>query len=188
MFERRKALVAGILLDFDNSSPVDDDGNAITSGAKQRTGTAPFMASDLLSKEPLHLYRHDLESFLFVLVWASVHFDLQNKCRLPNDAVLQAWNVRDVADFEPAQNAKRAFLMFPDRAEVVWKQCRPEFQPLLETWLKPLRAMFAKGISASNISEDDDPFVDTPNVAFDNSTLGGHVTYEKFMTILRRSR
>ena len=36
-----------------------------------RTGTGPFMALDLLIYEqvPYHLYRHDLESFFYALVW-----------------------------------------------------------------------------------------------------------------------
>ena len=48
MFARRAMIVNGILLDFDNSSDVDEDGNVESSTAQQRTGTAPFMARELL--------------------------------------------------------------------------------------------------------------------------------------------
>ncbi|KAI5781965.1 hypothetical protein DFH27DRAFT_283465 [Peziza echinospora] len=37
-------------------------------GAPHRTGTLPFMAIGVLLAEP-HAYRHDLESFLYVLLW-----------------------------------------------------------------------------------------------------------------------
>ncbi|KAH8082018.1 hypothetical protein BXZ70DRAFT_1080636 [Cristinia sonorae] len=39
--------------------------------SRYRTGTGPFIALDILlySRAPFHLYRHDLESFFWVLVW-----------------------------------------------------------------------------------------------------------------------
>lgn len=40
------------------------------SGAPHRTGTLPFMSIGVLSSEN-HTYRHDLESFLYVLLWVS---------------------------------------------------------------------------------------------------------------------
>jgi hypothetical protein len=60
----------GVLNDYDLSSLADDPyprGN-------ERTGTVPFMALDLLSAdaqrgEVKHLYRHDLESFIWVFIW-----------------------------------------------------------------------------------------------------------------------
>ena len=44
---------------------------------RSRTGTGPFMAIDLLRKGPvpLHLYRHDLESFFYVLVYVCAVWD-----------------------------------------------------------------------------------------------------------------
>ncbi|KAG8994403.1 hypothetical protein FRB94_009917 [Tulasnella sp. JGI-2019a] len=67
--------IFGVLNDFDLATMV---------GAKhvansEWTGTLPFMALDLLTRkgcngEVEHLYRHDLESFLWVLVWITFRF------------------------------------------------------------------------------------------------------------------
>ncbi|KAG1893861.1 uncharacterized protein F5891DRAFT_985493 [Suillus fuscotomentosus] len=55
----------GVLNDYDLSSLADDPGPR----GNERTGTVPFMALDLLTKDGQqgkvkHLYRHDLESFM----------------------------------------------------------------------------------------------------------------------------
>lgn len=49
-----------------------------TSGTPERTGTYPFIAIDILQGAATglgatHLYRHDLESFLYVLLWVSCY-------------------------------------------------------------------------------------------------------------------
>ncbi|OAX42207.1 hypothetical protein K503DRAFT_661385, partial [Rhizopogon vinicolor AM-OR11-026] len=61
-------VAVGILNDYDLSS--------LKKGptGRERTGTVPFMAIDLLTKKSLageveHLYRHDAESFIWVLTW-----------------------------------------------------------------------------------------------------------------------
>jgi hypothetical protein len=65
----------GVLNDYDLSSLADDPcprGNELT-------GTVPFMALDLLSAEAQrgkvkHLYRHDLESFMWVFIWICFNY------------------------------------------------------------------------------------------------------------------
>lgn len=66
----------GVLNDFDLASVRSEDPNDPPPGpsGSERTGTVPFMALDLLTPAALkgegpHLYRHDLESFLWVFVW-----------------------------------------------------------------------------------------------------------------------
>lgn len=48
---------------------------------RYRTGTVPFMALDLLvyKTPPQHLYRHDLESFFYILVWFLAGFKPDEK-------------------------------------------------------------------------------------------------------------
>ncbi|KAG0692390.1 hypothetical protein DFH29DRAFT_783183, partial [Suillus ampliporus] len=45
----------------------------------EHTGTVPFMVLDLLTEEGLqgeveHLYRHDLKSFMWVLIWVCLRY------------------------------------------------------------------------------------------------------------------
>ncbi|KAG8986898.1 hypothetical protein FRB94_002392 [Tulasnella sp. JGI-2019a] len=96
--------IFGVLNDFDL---------ATMAGAKhatnsERTGTLPFMALDLLTPEGCngeieHLYRHDLESFWWVLVWITFRFQ---KGKLIEDPPFSEWSRGPDACF----NAKTTFL------------------------------------------------------------------------------
>ncbi|KAG1768862.1 hypothetical protein EDD22DRAFT_213758, partial [Suillus occidentalis] len=60
----------GILIDFDFS---------LSRSGQEWTGTVPFMTIKLLTKNAIegkvkHLYRHDAESFLWVLTWVSLRY------------------------------------------------------------------------------------------------------------------
>src|ERR1700733_166262 len=66
----------GVLNDFDLAHV---RGNERPSGT-ERTGTMPFMALDLLTKNAWagkveRLYRHDCESFMWVLLWICARYD-----------------------------------------------------------------------------------------------------------------
>jgi hypothetical protein len=66
--------VIGVLNDYDLSSMKN-----VPTG-RERTGTIPFMALDLLSTEAVegkieHLYQHDAESFIWVLIWVSIQYE-----------------------------------------------------------------------------------------------------------------
>jgi transcriptional regulator of met regulon len=65
----------GVLNDYDLSSLADEPGPR----GNERTGTLPFMALDLLTEEGQrgevkHLYRHDLESFMWCFAWISLRY------------------------------------------------------------------------------------------------------------------
>ncbi|KAF8621877.1 hypothetical protein AX15_007434 [Amanita polypyramis BW_CC] len=73
--------VASVVTMVTNDPSLAAEAEALTN----RTGTVPFMALDLLDEDgptPTHLYRHDLESFLWILIWAAVHYDIPNKKNL----------------------------------------------------------------------------------------------------------
>ncbi|KAF8419397.1 hypothetical protein BGX38DRAFT_1309570 [Terfezia claveryi] len=55
----------GCLIDLDYAI----EASAQPSGALDRTGTYPFIAIQVLRGRERHRYRHDLESFLYVLLW-----------------------------------------------------------------------------------------------------------------------
>ncbi|KAG1741280.1 hypothetical protein EDB19DRAFT_1875935 [Suillus lakei] len=63
----------GVLNDFDLSSTQDSP------SGRERTGTVPFMALELLTKDAIegkvkHLYQHDAESLIWVLTWVCLRY------------------------------------------------------------------------------------------------------------------
>lgn len=126
--------VIGVLNDWDLATPVDAVGNS----TNHRTGTGPFMAYDLLGAEPpAHLYRHDLESLFYVLIWAAVHYNLDSDVPYSRvvDPALKQWT----GDYGEARVAKHAFLGDP---EPVLHNIRPVFEPLRAFWIEPLCDLF----------------------------------------------
>ncbi|KAG2067179.1 hypothetical protein BDR04DRAFT_1058335 [Suillus decipiens] len=79
----------GVLNDYDLSSIERDEPSG-----KERTGTVPFMAIDLLAKNAIlgkvtHLYRHDAESLVWVLVWVCLRY--QGGKLMSNGRLLDDW-------------------------------------------------------------------------------------------------
>jgi len=73
-YKTSNGLIVGVLNDYDLSSVRD------TPTGTERTGTVPFMAMELLTKAALqgkveHLYRHDAESFIWVLIWVCLRYE-----------------------------------------------------------------------------------------------------------------
>ncbi|KAH0559934.1 hypothetical protein GP486_003549 [Trichoglossum hirsutum] len=70
-----QSLNGGFLIDLDYAvrrNPVS--GQFMSSGAHHRTGTLPYMAIDILTDPAFpHLYDHDVESFLYVLIWCGIY-------------------------------------------------------------------------------------------------------------------
>ncbi|OBT40386.1 hypothetical protein VE00_10085 [Pseudogymnoascus sp. WSF 3629] len=59
----------GRLIDLDLAKELD----SVPSGASHRTGTMQFMAIEVLHGKG-HTYRHDLESFFYVLIWMCIRY------------------------------------------------------------------------------------------------------------------
>jgi hypothetical protein len=71
MYRDHKGKIYGVLNNF-NLSYLMTDGrpNPEAASAMQRTGTLPFMAIHFfLNKQVVHGYRHDLESFMWVILF-----------------------------------------------------------------------------------------------------------------------
>ena len=203
--QRRRAL--GILNDWDMSSRVerypgmasvvtmvtnDPSRVAEAEALNNRTGTVPFMALDLLTEDgpvPKHLYRHDLESFLWVLIWAAVHYDIPNKKNLsgPQDEIDRELRIWDEGTREEVRSCKRALMRkvcggsprhsSDSDVEDVLDRVRPEFRRLKTEWIIPLIRMFYRAYNELRYTD------------VDEETCGGIVTFERFMaTIDRKSR
>jgi hypothetical protein len=104
MYYRVDGQVIGVLNDYDLASLASD-----TPLGNQRTGTMLFMAIDLLKADGQdgkvkHLYRHDMESFIWVFIWICHQFkDGRQRPRGPLDAWAKV-------DAQGCAKEKRSFL------------------------------------------------------------------------------
>ena len=100
----------------------------------ERTGTIPFMALDLLSVHNwrgrmTRLYRHELEGFIWILVWVFIQYD-GSKLK---EAKLVNWST---GNYSQCRLAKRDMMDNPNQHPPMkfWKFLWPVAEDLLE-WL-----------------------------------------------------
>ncbi|KID82013.1 serine/threonine-protein kinase Sgk2 [Metarhizium guizhouense ARSEF 977] len=119
----------GMLIDLDLAK-VRDSG---PSGARHQTGTMQFMAIEVLRTAD-HTYRHDLESFFYVLLWMCARQSWNNgfggKEEPPRDSILRKW---EIGTFKHIANAKVGHMTvngleevmeeFPDGFHIVKPLC-----------------------------------------------------------------
>jgi hypothetical protein len=104
--------------------------------SKQRTGTEPFMAVDLLEPDPpAHMYRHDLESMFYVIIWITSRFHDGKEITNPP---LQAW-----ADEGGASLVKEKSYFIMSRLA----QRTAKFNPLTR-WVVSMQTIVRDGFSA----------------------------------------
>ena len=105
----------GRLIDLDLAKELD----SVPSGASHRTGTMQFMAIEVLHGKG-HTYRHDLESFFYVLIWMCIrygHVDMDDgqarkKSRQLTTSALRDWytgNYRQIASTKLGHMDKNGF-------------------------------------------------------------------------------
>ncbi|TFY56338.1 hypothetical protein EVG20_g8966 [Dentipellis fragilis] len=183
MFSRDKPsdLPCGILNDWDLTGKASVSHN--TAASRRRTGTPPFMAIDLLTDDPPpHLYRHDLESFLYILVWAVVHYESNGQER-PRNSILENWTTGDLVDI---QSQKMAYLSLAHAFSAIMGAITPAFKPKLSQWISPLHLMFhqyKKTQEAKNVAV----LLGRVPEGWDEETAGGTISYEHFMKALGES-
>ncbi|KAL7893021.1 serine/threonine-protein kinase Sgk2 [Trichoderma sp. SZMC 28014] len=119
----------GMLIDLDLAEEEDKD----PSGARHRTGTMEFMAIEVLLGLS-HTYRHDLESFFYVLIWLCARRGwelLTSSGQRPEKSFLSRWYTGGYEDI--AQNKRGdmdkyglEFLLrvFPEDFDCVKPLCR----------------------------------------------------------------
>ena len=171
----------GILNDFDMASMRKKDGSIDSDKDRHHhlTGTRPFMALDLLEipseTEPtVHLYRHDLESFFYILVWAAARYKYSTGAMI---------SVRDLDDWsgENAFLLKSGFYTPQIRTKAKAKYCLPEFSDLWDTWISPLFQMFADGLNEAYSAAGQH------RTDYNYSTCDGKITFEKFMAAIGKT-
>ncbi|KJA21017.1 hypothetical protein HYPSUDRAFT_203397 [Hypholoma sublateritium FD-334 SS-4] len=196
----------GIVTDFDMASELGSGGKVWLDAHHQYpriTGARPFMARDLIlrlkraqdasaisaEKTPedqfheedgsptYHLYRHDLESFFYVLIWAATHFDLENgKLVKPLAASgLQYWGHSNAHLVYSAKSS----LWDRDGLRPLAKSVHKQWDSVWMDWVIPLYHMFSDGHDAANAALRRG----TPN--FDYDICGGWITFEKFIDAIK---
>ncbi|KAH8742393.1 kinase-like domain-containing protein [Diaporthe sp. PMI_573] len=119
----------GMLIDLDLAK-VRDSG---PSGARHQTGTMQFMAVEVLRKTD-HTYRHDLESFFYVLLWMCARQSWNNGFggveKPPKESLLRKWEIgrfQDIADAKEGHmtvnSLERIMSEFPESLNVVKTLC-----------------------------------------------------------------
>ncbi|RDB19221.1 hypothetical protein Hypma_013558 [Hypsizygus marmoreus] len=177
MFKRKEGEVKGILNDWDMASFLDVTNKVRNTTAKHRTGTIPFMACDLLVDDPpAHLYRHDLESFFYILVWAAILYDFKNKAILRVPKPLANW---DAGEMSRVRQAKGSFITYKLETDLIMNLIQPAFHGIRDKWILPLRMLFKNALRSIDDEADQNP-------SYDIETCGGHITFLTFMKALNR--
>ena len=159
MYRRKGEEICGVLNDFDLATIKGDS----SPSSKQRTGTKPYMAIQLLREEKgekgdpvVHSYRHDLESLFYVILVLTSCFEDGEEI---SDPPLQEWFSLDSRKLSDAKNTLITRFDLPT--------LRPPYAGFIR-WLKPMCAAFQDAIVWATRN--------TP----DSETLGDNVTFAKF--------
>lgn len=164
----------GVLNDWDMAKFVDDPADLLNV-AHHRTGSPPFMAVELLGKAPTpHLYRHDLESFLYVLIWAAVHYNFAEKKRdkYVNEALVK-WT-RGKTDNQLSKSGLLSALS--THATDIRAAVKPDNVELWIDWIDPLRRLFIMAQTTYLLMGE----------GSDRAAYGNMVTFKKFMKVLTK--
>lgn len=158
--------VVGVLIDWDLAAPLD-------SSSKHRTGGAAFMALELLENQGAqitHEYRHDLESFGWILIWCA--FELEFDGRVvgfdKRYSYLKEWT--DTTDWATLKSRKLDFVLKtigPHRGGVT-----QAMKPLENIWLSHVFLRMGKTLASKNRiiidpqPEDEDDSMLLPGMSF----------------------
>ncbi|KAJ3807773.1 hypothetical protein F5876DRAFT_47412, partial [Lentinula aff. lateritia] len=172
MFQRIDGKLYGVLNDFDLAAFHD---GSMPSTSKQRTGTKRFMARDLLEHPPQrHFYRHNLESFLYVLAFLTCDTSAPG-------STLGTWIDLRMVALQDAKSNVLTLKRFPPQ--------KPAFEGF-DFWITLLGQLFTDGISKRKRHEDDEFFEHRKGALllldFDHETLGGCVTFTTFAAALEK--
>ncbi|KAH7625122.1 hypothetical protein B0T09DRAFT_394257 [Sordaria sp. MPI-SDFR-AT-0083] len=119
----------GMLIDLDMAKAQ----NSGPSGARQITGTIQFMAIEVLRNID-HTYRHDLESFFYVLLWMCARQSWYNgfsgNKKAPQESAFQQWEIGSFSQIARAKEGdmyvsglQRIVNEFPEKLDKVKPLC-----------------------------------------------------------------
>ncbi|THH03527.1 hypothetical protein EW145_g6186 [Phellinidium pouzarii] len=137
--------VIGILLDFDLAS-FPHEGHA----SRHRTGTAPFMAREVLNAARnayCHGIHHELESILYIAIWHGVGYVGYAP---PNKDILKGWRT---GDWSQLLKEKKAFLDDEDVWEPIMSNLKSHDKNLAARCLS-IRRLFVRAYKEKTAVED----------------------------------
>ena len=181
MYRIVKSKVYGVLADYDLASWASSLTSDYTKTSQQRTGTPPFMAFGLLDgSNGLHLYRHDVESFFYVMAIMATQYEIQARRKGDAGGVrmrqgklpFELWF--DEPSYEKLASFKQTFLLNLGHLDL-----SPTFEDF-RGWLVKLQISFYRGLLCAKQHKLEAAMVSgnrgVPS-PFDEETLGGYVNY-----------
>lgn len=168
----------GVLTGLDIAARIRDDArNNLPIPADLPNGSLPFRTIDLLEwgdtfSRPL--YRHDLESFVYVLAWITEYY--REGIHRPSNA-LSAWHT---GRFGQMSDAKSIYMS---------RRPQENDSPLALDWLPALRLCFKHGYQMKWDALEYTPragkLVAVLAESFQDEDLDGHITFVKAIAILQ---
>ncbi|KAF5349786.1 hypothetical protein D9758_010216 [Tetrapyrgos nigripes] len=172
--------VHGVLNDLDLASTLS---MSRSHSSQTRSGTRPFMSHELLTPNRPglgHFYRHDLESIYYVMLILFANYD-----KVKEDGNAQKKGIQKV------DNQHEEWFKGTDKEVAAFKWIAlnsvPTLQPLFSSLRQSIRQLSVFIRSGHNeaytyITQEEE------EVTFDEHTLNGHVTYDKFRAPMSRFR
>ncbi|KAJ6529869.1 hypothetical protein DFH09DRAFT_153470 [Mycena vulgaris] len=170
MYRKIGDKIYGVLNDFDLSVLWDSEPR---STSKQRTGTEPYMALDLLvtGPPPRHLYRFDLESLFYVIM--SVVCQYHNGKKIDNPPFAAWYHVPT----QTLRTEKHTFL-----ATTMTVSTTSNFLAFRRLNVL-LHELFSDAYQARR-KANTQAMLNLASTTFQEDTLGGHITFNKFQKVM----
>lgn len=175
----------GVLNDWDHAVMGHTDRNPPPPSVDNRTGTPPFMALELLvATTATHFYRHDLESFFWVLLWIMVHYNLSGEPQKKTSSISDWGELAKKDTMASIGVMKSGFLSTME----VWKnvyhfEVHEDFKPLVAV-LQRLHHLIWSGrekLQAGMGSALGVQLSDSKPPVQDKATIDGFFTYKSMM-------
>ena len=139
---------SGLLIDLELSVELGDDGRNILTEARTMTGTLEYIAIEILqgalhSKTAgiEHTYRHDLESFFYVLLSACIRYGWETGTARRSNP-LRMWYTGSIMDIYAAKTGHMTSAVFEN---VVLPEFAPRFAGVKELARKLRDILFSRG-------------------------------------------
>ncbi|KAG7088858.1 hypothetical protein E1B28_012812 [Marasmius oreades] len=167
----------GVLNDFDLACTMEENRRATS---KQRTGTKPFIAIDLLTLvkgaegSAKHFVRYDLESLVYVFAWIICRYENGQEIK---DPPLEGWCK---GNWTAVRTTKLAWLMDTESQATTPKY--ESLSPILDSLRMQIHLGYSARSRHSHVARI--PHLASGLPPFKEETLGDYVTYDTVLAAL----